>query len=264
MKDKNDSSKLSLSLVVLKGGFIHNPVLTQVLGVCPIAAAATTTKNAVVLSVVFTFAVVLCELVSSLALKKAARNVRVCLYCLLASIPTILSMSLFGGKTASALGAFLPLISVNAIIVVRCEKFAVKTNVRGALFDSLACSAGFSAVALITGLLRELLSSGSVFSLKISALPVFSAFALPFGGLVILGLLAAVQKAIVMKRFENESHETFNFSKIYEKPVLHDPGLGIRKSKKEKVSKPDTAKHDNIRPRHSDREISFTNETEEK
>ena len=47
MKNKNNSQKLSFSLAVFKGSFIHNPVLTQVLGVCPIVAAATTLKNAV-------------------------------------------------------------------------------------------------------------------------------------------------------------------------------------------------------------------------
>ena len=250
MKNKNNSQKLSFSLAVFKGSFIHNPVLTQVLGVCPIVAAATTLKNAAVLSVVFSAAAILCELLSSLALKKVARNIRVCLYCLIASVPTLLSMSLIDGKTLSSLGAFLPLISVNAIIVVRCEKFAVRTSVRNSLFDSLACSIGFSAVALITGFLRELIASGSVLSLKISALPVFSAVALPFGGLVVLGFLAAAQKAVVMNRFENEPYETFNFSKVFQKAVLHDPGLGARKGKKGNAAKPQSSAQEKIRPRH--------------
>ena len=250
MKNKNNSPKLSLSLAVFKGSFVHNPVLTQVLGVCPIVAAATTLKNAAVLSAVFSAAVVLCELLSSLALKKVARNIRVCLYCLIASVPTLFSMSLIDGKTLSSLGAFLPLISVNAIIVVRCEKFAVRTSVRNSLFDSLACSIGFSAVALITGFLRELIASGSVLSLKISALPVFSAVALPFGGLVVLGFLAAAQKAVVMNRFENEPYETFNFSKVFQKAVLHDPGLGVQKGKKQNAEKPQSSAQEKIRPRH--------------
>ena len=159
-------------------------------------------------------------------------------------------MSLIDGKTLSSLGAFLPLISVNAIIVVRCEKFAVRTSVRNSLFDSLACSIGFSAVALITGFLRELIASGSVLSLKISALPVFPAVALPFGGLVVLGFLAAAQKAVVMNRFENEPYETFNFSKVFQKAVLHDPGLGARKGKKGNAAKPQSSAQEKIRPRH--------------
>lgn len=250
MKKPDNFSKLRLSLAVFKGAFVYNPVLTQVLGICPIVAAATTLKSAAVLSAVLSAAVILCETVASIALKKVSRNIRVCLYCLFASVPTLISMCLIDGKTLSALGAFLPLISVNAVIVVRCEKFAVRTNVRNALSDSLACAAGFCAVALVTGFLRELIAYGSIFSLKISALPVFPAVALPFGGLVILGFLSAAQKAVVMSRFKDESTDTFNFSKVFEKPVIHDPGLGVPKGRKKKISQPKTPETDRIRPRY--------------
>lgn len=254
MKNEKDSGqKLKFSTALFKGSFIYNPILTQVIGVCPIVGAATTLKNALVLSLVLSLALIFCEVLSSLALKKVERNVRVCLYCLFASIPTLISSAFMSDKTLSALGIFLPLLSVNAIIVIRCEKFAVKTSVRNSFLDSIASSLGFFAVAAVVGFLRELFACGSVFSLKLSPLPAFSAFALPFGGLVLLGFLAAAHKGIVMKYFPDELVDTFNFSKIFEKPALRDPGIGIGKknnSKKEEAES-DSSGDDLIRPRHS-------------
>ncbi len=241
MKNKTKSEsvneqKLRLSTALFKGSFIYNPILTQAIGICPIVSAATTLKNAAVLSLVLFVSLVLCETTASLAFKKIERNIRICLYCLIASVPTLLSMAVVSDKTLSALGIFLPLLSVNAIIVIRCEKFAVKTSVRNSVFDAIASSLGFAVVAATVGFFRELFSFGTVFSVKISSFPVFSAFALPFGGLVILGFLAAAHKAIVMNKFENELTDTFNFSKVFEKPVLRDPGLGIGKKEPEQAN----------------------------
>lgn len=262
-REKTQAQRLKLSTALFKGSFIHNPVLTQVIGVCPIVAAATTLKNTAVLSLVLSVSLILCETMASLALKKVERNIRVCLYCLFASVPTLFSMSLFSDKTLSSLGIFLPLLSVNAIIVIRCEKFAVKTSVRNSFFDALASSLGFCAVALIVGFLRELFAFGTVFSLKLSSLPTFSALALPFGGLVILGFLAAAHKALVMSRFENELVDTFNFSKVFEKPVLRDPGLGAGKKKKPKKQTDETSPElSEIRARYSVEEISVDGEKE--
>lgn len=253
-KPKNQEQKLGFSTALLKGGFIHNPVLTRIIGVCPIVAAATTFKNAAVLSLVLSVSLIFCEMIASLALKKIERNVRVCLYCLIASIPTILSTAVVSDKTLSSLGIFLPLLSVNAIIVVRCEKFAVKTTVKNSFFDAVATAAGFSAVALIVGFIRELFSFGTVFSLKLFSLPRFSAFALPFGGLLVLGFLAAAHKAIVTKRFENETADAFNFSKVFEKAVFRDPGLGIFKNKDAEPSGISVPERSEIRARYSSEE----------
>ena len=253
-KDENvQTQKLKFSTALFKGGLIYNPVLTQAIGICPIVAAATTLKNAAVLSLVLAVSLIICETAASLALKKIERNIRVCLYCLIASVPTLLSMAVLSDKTLSALGVFLPLISVNAIIVIRCEKFAVKTSVRNSFLDAVASSLGFAAVAVIVGFFRELFSFGTVFSVKVSSLPVFSALALPFGGLVILGFLAAAHKALVMNRFENELTDTFNFSKVFEKPVLRDPGLGIGKKEQKPKSTADETDRDlsKIRSRYS-------------
>ena len=73
---KTDKSP-SLKRMIKLGGYLRNPVLVQVIGICPVAAAATSVVNSLVLSVVFTVSLILCEVIASLMLKKAARWIRV-------------------------------------------------------------------------------------------------------------------------------------------------------------------------------------------
>ncbi len=259
---KNDDGTFRFSDALFKGGFIHNPVLTQVIGICPIIAAATTLKNGAIIAAVLSLALILCETFSSLFLKNVSRNLRICLYCLLASVPTLLSSEVLSDKTLSALGIFLPLLCVNGLIVIRCEKFAVRTNFKNAFFDALASSLGFTAVALAVGFFRELFAFGTVFSLKLFSLPTLSAFALPFGGLLILGFLAAAHKAVVLRFFKDELVDTFNFSKVFEKPVFKDPGLK-RKKQSEKVEI-ESVDLESIRPRYSEEKLKSGDEKEEK
>lgn len=258
---KTDDGAFRFSDALFKGGFIHNPVLTQVIGICPVVAAATTLKNTAVLSVVLSLSLILCEAFSSLLLKNVSRNLRICLYCLLASVPTLISLEILDDKTISALGIFLPLLCVNGLVVIRCEKFAVRTSLKNAFFDALASSIGFTAVALAVGFFRELLAFGTVFSLKLFSFPTLSAFALPFGGLVILGFLAAAHKAVVLRFFKDELVDTFNFSKIFEKPVFKDPGLR-KKQPKEKIEV-ETVDLDLIRPRYAKEKTESDDKKEE-
>ena len=62
-----------------------------------------------------------------------------------------------------------------------------------------AASIGFTAVSVITGTVRELISYGTIFGKSVSHLPVFSGMALPFGGLLVIAFLAALQKWIIQK-----------------------------------------------------------------
>ena len=65
------------------GGYIRNPVLVQVIGICPIAAAATSLMNSLLLSLVFTFSLILSEVIASALLKKFSRWVRMGVYALI-------------------------------------------------------------------------------------------------------------------------------------------------------------------------------------
>lgn len=244
---KNSAPKLKMRTALFKGSFIHNPVLTQIIGICPIVAAATRLSDALALSVTLLLVLVICEGVTSLLLKEVPRWIRLCFYTLISATfiavfePLILKLTPDNG---AGLGIYLYLLSANALTVIRCEKFACKTGVRNSIIDAVASGIGYGAVAVIVGTVRELLNYGTLFSNEISAkLPVTS---MSFAALVILGFLAALHRWIVVKYYPKEISDTFYMNEVWEKPVLKDPGLH-----KEKKKPFDEDSVDSIRPRHT-------------
>lgn len=256
-KVKKEKPKLKLRTALFKGSFIHNPVLTQIIGICPIAAAATTLKNGFALSVAMLLLLVITECLTSLLLKKISRWVRVAVYALVCAAVIAVSEP-FITSLSSNLGIYLYLLSVNVLIVIRCEKFACRTTVRNSLVDAVACSVGFGAVALIVGAVRELITYGTLFPAEDTP-PKISASALPFAALVILGILAALHKAYIIRFYPTEERDTFSLMSVEEKTVLKDPGLGQKKKKTKK--KPDEEDNfDAIRPRYSIEDIETERE----
>lgn len=251
-KNKNQQPKLRLKTALFKGSFIHNPVLTQVIGICPIVAVATTVKNSITVSLALFVCLAICETTASLLLKKVKRWVRAPLYVLISSVIIALCepMLVLNG---SAPGIFLYLIAVNALIVIRCEKFACRTNLRNSLVDSVACGLGFGIVALIVGALRELITYGTLFPAE-SDLPKITASSMPFTALIIIGILAALHKAFIIKFHPQEETDTFSLNPVEERSVFKDPGLG-RKSHKPKIKNNDDDNFDIIRPRYSIEDI---------
>ncbi|MBQ9913985.1 MAG: hypothetical protein IJO73_07140 [Clostridia bacterium] len=249
MKKKNSKPVLSLSTALFKGSFVHNPVLTQIIGICPIVGAATTAANGLSLAVGVVAVLVLTEAVTSLLLKKVPRWLRMAAYTLL-SLSVVLTCDRFifsltpdGG---AGLGIYFYLLCVNALAVIRCEKFACKTTVLNAVTDGVAAGIGYGAVALIVGAVRELITYGTLFSAA-DAVPRFPQGALPFAALVIAGFLAAGHKWLLIKFYPDEIRDTFSMNAVYEKPVKKDPGLFADKRKPKVLRDYD----EKIRPRHS-------------
>ncbi|MCM1363808.1 MAG: hypothetical protein NC122_08845 [Faecalibacterium sp.] len=257
--------KLKLSTALFKGGYVHNTVLTQLAGLCPIAAAATTFKNSILLSVSFLLIITACEVITCAFLKGVPRWIRVCTYAIISVIFLIPIFSLFNENAVTSLGIYLTLLCVSGIVVIRCEKFSVRTGIRNSFFDALATAAGFSAVAVIVGIIREFFAYSTIFGISVSTtLPKASAMAMPFGGLIVLGFLAAIQKWSVRKFFPNEITDTFNLSGAFEKPTAKDPGLNNKvERQKAKIRKQEILEYDEIKPRYSIEDIDMPQEKRE-
>lgn len=225
---KTDKNNLKFSKVMLRGAFIYNPVLTQAIGICTIVAIGATAKISLIFSLILSALLIIMETLSSLALKKLSRWLRIAIYMLISTL-LILPVSLFMDKNYSelsaAMGIFLPLLAVNSIIVIRCEIFAVNNNIRNSFFDAVAASVGFTVVSLIVGIVREILAYGSFFGKTVTGLPHLSGIALPFGGLLVIGFLAAFHKWIILKKFPRYSTNTFNLRTAFDTPVLIDEGI---------------------------------------
>ena len=94
-----------------------------------------------------------------------------------------------------ALGIFIPLIVVNCIVLGRAEAFASKNSPLRSVFDGLGMGLGFTLTLTMLGIIREFLTSGAVFEIKL--IPGWTTdFLLPGaapGAFIIVGCILAVK-----------------------------------------------------------------------
>lgn len=202
------SKNVSLKKMIRTGGYLRNPVLVQVIGICPVAAAATSVFNSLVLAAVFTVSLILCEITASLILKKCPRPVRVGIYIIIGTavvFPVMYFLEKNDSPVFSSLGIYLPLMAMSSFNCVHCEKYAVKHSVKEAFFDAVASSLGYSAVLIFAGVIREIFGSGKIAGFDIPFINGISCWLMPFGGLFIIGLIAALHKAAVIKKYPKQA-----------------------------------------------------------
>ena len=185
------------SRILLHGLLLQNPVLVQVVGLCPAVAAAADLYVSSLLSAVVTGLLLVSECVACLLLKKVPRRIRVAIYFiigLLVCAETAFFLEQNAPELRERAGVYLPLMAASSLVALRCEKIAVKQKLRVAFLDALANGVGMSIVLLLSGFLRGLLGSGQIGDLVVFRDPPLAGLALPFGGFLILGFMAAFLK----------------------------------------------------------------------
>lgn len=220
--------KIRLSL--FKGAFIHNPILTQAAGVFALIIAAKSLRDGFALALTAGIILLVNEAAAGLILKRLPRWLRVAFYALISAAVIYLAEPFILPLTSG--GRVLPLgfclLSVNALTVIRCERFACKNKLRHCIVDAFSGAVGYGAVALIIGAARELITYGTLFR-SADTLPAIPNGAMPFVAFALLGFLAAAHKAIVIRFYPKEQTDTFSMRSSGEKIVLRDPGLGNKK-----------------------------------
>ena len=203
--------KYSFSDALFSSTFIHNPVLIQAAGLCAIVAVATTLKTAVLLAAAFFPVLIITQVFACLALKRVPRWIRVAIYLLIGTAiiaGIIYAIDTFMPEISLGAGIYLALTAANSIIALHCEKFAVKTDLRHAFFDSVATALGYAAVIIPIGALREMIGSSTIWGANIKVPMTYPAILMPFGGFLVLAFFAAALKALINKRFPEHSAET--------------------------------------------------------
>ncbi len=158
------AEKKSLCKEFTKGLIKENPVLRLVLGTCPTLAVTTSVTNAIGMGVAATIVLVCSNIVISALRKVIPSKVRIPAYIVvIAAFVTIVQMLVkaFVPALDTALGAFLPLIVVNCIILGRAEAFASKNTVLYSAVDGLGMGVGFTAALCMMGAVREILGAGT-------------------------------------------------------------------------------------------------------
>ena len=191
------------------GLFTDNPVLIQLLGMCPTLATSTTLINAIGMGLSATFVLICSNVLISLLRKFIPQKIRIAAYIvIIAGFVTLVDMLLeaYFNSIYNALGVFIPLIVVNCIILARAESFASKNKVLPSFFDGLFMGLGFTFALSVLGAVREILGSGTILGFELfgGVAPV-SLFALPAGGFLGLGFfIALVQHLSNRKKGGNE------------------------------------------------------------
>lgn len=208
---------------IRNSALIQNPVLFEAIGIAPIAAIAVSLKTAIILAVASCLELVIIELFTCLALKKVKSYFRMPVYAalgMLINLPVFMFFAKFTPNEALNVGIFLPLLAVNSLIALHCERFAVKNKMKDTFVDAISAAAGYAFVLLLVGTAREILGSGTIYSIDLHLPVQLTGLLAPFGGLLLVGFLAAAVKALIAKRYPEEDPEkAFSLQEISESHV---------------------------------------------
>lgn len=177
-----------------RGIAAENPVLVQMLGMCPTMAVTNMLANGIAMGIATTFVLVGSGLIVSLFRKYIAHEVRITSYILIiATFVTLADLLLAASfpEISKALGPFIPLIVANCLLLGRAEAFAAKVKPVRAVADGLGMGIGFTLSLAAMSAIRELLGRGSLLGFDILG-PHWEPWVfmvLPAGGFFTLGLL---------------------------------------------------------------------------
>jgi len=179
-----------------KGLIEENPIFVLALSLCPALAVTSSVINALTMGLSVMFVITMNNTVVSITRKFINPKVRVPVYITsIATIVTLVQLLLqaFAPALYKALGIYLALIVVFAIILARAEVFASKNKVIPSFFDGLGMGSGFTIAMVAVGAIRELLGAGSLLGFKVLGAWYNPALImiLPAGGFILIGYMVA-------------------------------------------------------------------------
>ena len=195
MTNRNEIKETAL------GGILTNPVFVLVLGTCPTIAKSDTISNGLGLGLATAFVLICSNVFISLLRKLIPDKVRLPAYIvIIATFVTIVQMFIakFLPDLNASIGAFIPLIVVNCIILGRAEAFASKNGVALSALDGVSMGLGFTLSLVLMGAIRQ--------GLGAIGLSLFQSTA---GGFIIFGLMMALFNFVMEKVRERKSRALF-------------------------------------------------------
>lgn len=203
--------------IIKDGLWNNNPVLVQVLGLCPLLAVSGSIVNSLALGLATAFVVTASNIAVSLIRNYTTDTVRLPAFVMIiASFTTCIEflMNAFTYELYLVLGIFIPLIVTNCAVLGRADAFASKNGVAASALDGLMTGLGFTAVIVALGALREVLGQATLFDnmhllfgdiaqgWTIHLVDDYKGFLfaiLPPGAFVIMGFLLALKNIIDKK-----------------------------------------------------------------
>ncbi len=182
----------------------NNPITVQVLGICSVLAVTVQLKPSVVMALSVVFVMGFSNLIVSFLRKTIPVRIRIILQLMvIASLVIIVDQVLkaFLFDVSKQLSVFVGLIITNCIIMGRLEAFALQNKPWPSLLDGLGNAAGYGAILVIVGFLRELFGSGTIWGYQVVPQGLFNIgyennglFILPPMALIIVGIIIWIQR----------------------------------------------------------------------
>lgn len=202
------------SRIARDGLWDNNVVFAQSLALCPLLAVTGTATNGLGLGLASTFVLVTAGTLIALLRHVITPEVRIPIFVLIIAVLVTLvdlAMNAWMHDLHKVLGLFIPLIVTNCAILGRAESFASRNPVLPAFFDGLMMGVGFTLALVTLGVVREIISSGTLFQgaalmlgdslsfLELTLIPEYRGFllaALPAGGFIALGFILAGKRLL--------------------------------------------------------------------
>lgn len=196
---KNLEHGKRLDKSVFDGLYSKNTIFVSALVVAPVVSAACTVRLATTLAIAFSLITFTTIMIASFVPRDIVYAIRIILYTFIASmvyVPVVIIINTFFPNEIAPLGIFLPLLITNSLIVSKAELRFFRRPKSTMALDVVFYVLGFDVAVLIFSVIREVLSLGAIGD-RILGLPLtFSALSMPFGGFILLGLLAALFRKI--------------------------------------------------------------------
>ena len=190
---------------LLAGLWRQNPTFRLLIGMCPPLAVTTAVKPALTMGLSVIFVLVCSNFVTSLMRNLLKPHLRIIMFTLnIATFVTICDLYLraYLPRMSEILGAYVPLIIVNCIIIFRCEACASKCGLIVSVLDAIGMGLGFTIALCILATIRELLATGCIFDLRVMprGFVPWLAMQMPVGAFVTLGLLLGLASVLTRKK----------------------------------------------------------------
>ena len=190
-----------------EGIITNNPVLVQLIGMCPTLATSTSLENGLGMGLAATAVLICSNVMVSILRKIIPQKIRIASYVVIISgfVTAIeMLMKAYLPDLADSLGLFIPLIVVNCIILARAEAYASKNGPVESAVDGLSMGLGFTFALALLASVREILGNGTIYGIPVfgESFQPASIMIMPAGAFLVLGfIIAAFQK--ILKKGDN-------------------------------------------------------------
>lgn len=192
--------------IYVKGILVENPILVLALSLCPALAVTSSVMTSLTMGLTVLFVITANNVSVSIIRNFVNPKVRVPVYIVsIATIVTVVQLILqaYFPVLYKALGIYLALVVVFAIILARAEVFASKNNVIRSFFDGLGMGSGFAVAMVVIGAIREVFGAGTFLGMNImpASYDAPLILILPAGAFIVIGYLVGGTK-ILAERIE--------------------------------------------------------------